>query len=175
VIQKELDKIVHDFSHHLQSLGAKSETIVTSLMENDALLKGSREQSELIMQQMVLSSKQMKEMSVHSKELSDSLLPLSRLFDSAQSLYNEFVHAKGKLNELIITIESYEHQEHRSIRQNLEEVASEAIAQMKLLIDQIHAKEVPLKESLALIETKNVQELASKVKLHKSYLGENQE
>lgn len=175
VIQKELDKIVHDFSHHLQSLGAKSETIVTSLMENDALLKGSREQSELIMQQMVLSSKQMKEMSVHSKELSDSLLPLSRLFDSAQSLYNEFVHAKGKLNELIITIESYEHQEHRAIRQNLEEVASEAIAQMKLLIDQIHAKEVPLKESLALIETKNVQELASKVKLHKSYLGENQE
>lgn len=175
VIQKELDKIVNDFSRHLQSLGSKSETIITSLMENDALLKGSREQSELIMKQMVLSSKQMKEMTSHSKELSDSMIPLTHLFDSAQSLYNEFVHAKGKLNELIITLESFEHQEYRSIRNTLEEVASEAIGQMKLLLEQIHTKEIQPKESLSLIETKNVQELASKVKLHKSYLGENQE
>ena len=175
VLQNELDKIVNDFSRHLQSLGSKSETIITSLMENDALLKGSREQSELIMQQMVLSSKQMKEMTSHSKELSDSLIPLTHLFDSAQSLYNEFVHAKGKLNELIITLQSYEHQEYRSIRNTLEEVASEAIGQMKLLLEQVNTKEIQAKESLSLIETKNVQELASKVKLHKSYLGENQE
>lgn len=175
VVQNELEKIVYDFSHQLQLLGAKSETIVTSLMENDSLLKASREQSELIMQQMVLSSKQMKEMSTHSKELSDSLIPLSHLFDSAQSLYNEFVHAKGKLNELIITLEAYEHQEYRSIRQTLEEVASEAIAQMKLLVEQLRTKEIHAKETLSLMETKNVQELASKVKLHKSYLGENQE
>ncbi|HEX5330961.1 hypothetical protein [Sulfuricurvum sp.] len=175
IVQKELDRVVHDFAHHLQMLGSKSETIVTSLLENDALLRGSREQSELIMQQMVLSSKQMREMTSHSKELSDSLAPLTRLFASAESLYNEFVHAKGKLRELIVTLESYEHQEYRAIRQSLEEVASEAIAQMKLLVHTLQTKESQNKEVLSLIETKNVQELASKVKLHKSYLGETQE
>ncbi len=175
VVQKELDRIINDFSHHLQMLGAKSESIITSLLENDALLKGSREQSELIMQQMVLSSKQMREMTTHSKELSDSMMPLSRLFASSESLYNEFIHAKGKLNELIITLESYEHQEYRAIRQSLEEVAAEAISQMKLLIHTIQTRESHTKEALSMIETKNVQELASKVKLHKSYLGENQE
>ena len=167
VLQKEMDRIVHDFSHHLQTLGVKSESIVTSLLENDSLLRGSREQSELIMQQMVLSSKQMREMTSHSKELSESLKPLSRLFTSAETLHNEFINAKGKLNELIITLESYEHQEYRAIRKSLEEVASEAIAQMRLLTQTLQKT-----ESLPLIETRNVQELASKVKLHKSYLGE---
>lgn len=171
LLQKELDRIVHDFSHHLQMLGAKSESIVTSLLENDLLLKGSREQSELIMQQMVLSSKQMREMTAQAKELSDSLKPLSRLFDSAETLHDEFIHAKGKLSELIITLESYEHQEYRAIRQSLEQVAAEATAQMQLFIQNLQKKE----DLHPLIEAKNVQELASKVKLHKSYLGEIQE
>jgi hypothetical protein len=169
ILQKELDRIVHDFSRHIQSLGAKSESIVTSLLENDSLLRGSREQSELIMQQMVLSSKQMREMTSHSKELSDSLKPLSRLFASAETLHDEFLNAKGKLSELIVTLESYEHQEYRSIRQSLEQVAAEVTAQMQLLSQTLQKR-----DSLPMIETKNVQELASKVKLHKSYLGENQ-
>lgn len=167
IVQKELDRILHDFSYHLQMLGAKSESIVTTLLENDSLLKGSREQSELIMQQMVLSSKQMREMTTHSKELSESLKPLSRLFSSAETLHNEFITAKGKLSELIITLESYERQEVRAIRQSLDEVATEAIAQIKFLTQTLQKS-----EPLPIIETKNVQELASKVKLHKSYLGE---
>lgn len=167
ILQKELDRIVHDFSHHLHTLGVKSESIVTSLLENDSLLRGSREQSELIMQQMVLSSKQMREMTSHSKELSESLKPLSRLFASAETLHEEFIHARGRLSELIVTLESYERYEVRAIRQALEEVASEATAQIKLLTETLQKT-----EPLPLIETKNVQELASKVKLHKSYLGD---
>ena len=175
IVEKELDRILHDFSDHIQILGAKSESIITSLLQNDALLEGLREQSELIMQQMVLTSKQMREVSSHSKELSDSLMPLSHLFSSAEGLYDEFIHAKGKLNELIITLESYEHQEYRAIRKSLEEVATEAIAQMKLFIQNTHEREVKARESFTLVEAKNVQELASKVKLHKSYLGDSQE
>jgi len=175
VLHKELDRIVQDFSHHLQSLGAKSESIVTSLLENDALLQGSREQSELIMQQMVLSSKQMKEMTLHAKELSDSLKPLSHLFDSAETLHDEFIHAKGKLSELIVTLESYEHQEYRAVRQSLEQVAAEATAQIQLLTQTLQKRDSHDRESSPMIEARSVQELASKVKLHRSYLGENQE
>jgi len=175
VLHKEMDRIVQDFSHHLQSLGAKSESIVTSLLENDALLQGSREQSELIMQQMVLSSKQMKEMTLHAKELSDSLKPLSHLFDSAETLHGEFIHAKGKLSELIVTLESYEHQEYRAIRQSLEQVAAEASAQIQLLTQTLQKRDSHDRESSPMIEARSVQELASKVKLHRSYLGENQE
>jgi hypothetical protein len=57
----------------------------------------------------------------------------------------------------------------------LEEVTSEAIAQMKLLVQNLHEREAKARESLSMVETKNVYDLASKVKLHKSYLGESQE
>ncbi|MBD3809781.1 MAG: hypothetical protein IE884_04600 [Sulfuricurvum sp.] len=170
VLQKELDRIVHDFDRHMQTLGAKSETILSTLHENEAILKNSREESEMIMRQMVLSSKQMKEMSLHSKELAESLEPLSHLFASAKSLHHEFVTARGRLSELIVTLESYERQEYRTIRQSLEEVAAQATAQMELFIQNIQKH-----EKMPLIETKNVQDLASKVKLQKSYLGDNQE
>lgn len=169
VLHRELDRIVHEFGRQIHSIGAKSELIATSLMENDAILKGSREQSELIMQQMVLSSKQMREITVQSKDLSDSLKPLAALFTSAETLYAELMNAKGKLGELIVTLEAYERQEYRATRQTLEDLASDVTAQMRLLSKSLEQHN-PL-----VIDTKNIQELAGKVKLHKSYVGENQE
>lgn len=170
ILQKELDRIVHDFARHIEILGVKSEAILSTLQENDSILKNSREESEMIMRQMVLSSKQMKEMSLHSKELTESFRPLSHLFLSAETLHTEFMNARGRLSELIVTLESYERHEYRAIRQSLEEIAAKATAQMELFVQNIQKH-----EKLPLIETKDVQELASKVKLQKSYLGENQE
>lgn len=167
-VQKELGRIVQDFAHQIQAIGSKSESLVTTLLENDAVLKGSREQSELIMQQMVLSSKQMREITSQSKVLSDSLKPLVGLFASAEELHREFSSAKGKLGELIITLESYEHQDVRAARENLERIAAEASSQMQLLAQSIES----YREASA--DTKNIHELAGRVKLHKSYLGENQ-
>lgn len=168
VLHAELGRIVQDFGRQIQTIGAKSESMVMTLLENDAVLKGSREQSELIMQQMVLSSKQMREITSQSKELSDSLKPMVGLFTSAEALHREFIHATGKLGELIVTLESYERQEVRAVRENLERIAAEAGAQMQLLAQTLeNHRGTP-------VDTKNVQELASKVKLHKSYIGENQ-
>jgi len=166
-LQKEMNGIVHDFARHIQTLGAKSEGIVTTLLENDALLKGSREQSELIMQQMVLSSKQMKEIALQSKELNDSFKPLGALLISAEELYREFLSARGKLGELVVTLESYEKQEHRTMRENLERIAGEVSEQLSFLIQSL-----PKQENPALFDTKNIQELSSKVKLHRSYTEE---
>ena len=169
VLRRELEKIVHEFGRQIHALGIKSESIATALMENDAVLKGSREQSELIMQQMVLSSKQLREITQQSKELSDSFKPLSSLFVSAHSLYEEFVAAKGKLAELIVTLESYSRSDSRFTREHLENLSSEVTAGLKLLSQSLEQyKSAP-------VDTRNIQELAGKVKLHKSYVGENQE
>ncbi|OYZ33863.1 MAG: hypothetical protein B7Y30_09155, partial [Campylobacterales bacterium 16-40-21] len=92
-MEEEFSRIIHEFSRHIQTIGSKSESIVTTLLENEKILKGSREQSELIMQQMVLSSNHMREMSLNSKELNESIKPLGDLFGSAQSLHKEFMLA----------------------------------------------------------------------------------
>ena len=166
-LDHEFTRIINEFSRHIQTIGSKSESIVTTLLENEKILKGSREQSELIMQQMVLSSNHMREMSHNSKELNESIKPLGHLFSSAQSLHKEFILAKSQLSELVVTLEGYEKQEHRELREHLENVANEAIVQMKLFTlvltqsDQHHH-----------VSAKEVVDLAHRVKLHQSYTAE---
>jgi hypothetical protein len=167
-LESELSHIITDFGRHMQTIASKSESIVTTLLENETILKASRDQSELIMQQMVLSSKQMQEMNHNSKELSESMRPLRSLFVSADSLLKEFLSAKSSLTELIITLESYEKQEHRALREHLENVANSAIVQMEIFTQYLSKFE----ETHHYVSPQEVQELSHKVKLHQSYKGE---
>ncbi len=167
-LEDEFSRIILEFSRHIQTIGSKSESIVTTLLENEKILKGSREQSELIMQQMVLSSNHMREMSLNSKELNESIKPLGDIFGSAQSLHKEFMLAKSKLAELVVTLEGYEKQEHRELREHLENVANEAIVQMKLFTQKLTHDTLNNHP----ISPKEVLDLTHKVKLHQSYTTE---
>lgn len=167
-MEDEFSRIIHEFSRHIQTIGSKSESIVTTLLENEKILKGSREQSELIMQQMVLSSNHMREMSQNSKELNESIKPLGDLFGSAQSLHKEFMLAKSTLAELVVTLEGYEKQEHRELREHLENVANEAIVQMKLFTQKLTHETLHNHT----VSPKEVLDLTHKVKLHQSYTAE---
>lgn len=171
ILHHELGQVIHDFARQMQLIGSKSEAIVTTLQENDAILKASREQSELIMQQMVLSSKQMRELTTHSKELSDSLKPLGKLFVSAETLHQEFIAAKGKLSELVVVLESYERQDTRALREQIERALFEMTSQLRILTHTLEKNA----QNTAAVDTQNIQELASKVRLHKSYAADNQE
>ncbi|HEX5710968.1 MAG TPA: hypothetical protein VFX68_06435 [Sulfuricurvum sp.] len=165
VMEHEFSRIIAEFARHIQLLTSKSEGIVTTLLENETILKGSREQSEMIMQQMVLSSNQMREMNHTSKELSESLRPLSGLFGSAQSLLNEFEQAKSKLSELIVTLEASEKHEYRELREHLENIANTAIAKMEVFVENMTRYE----QTHPYVSPKEVQDLSHKVKLHQSY------
>jgi hypothetical protein len=167
-LEHEFSRIIHEFSRHIQTIGSKSEGIVTTLLENEKILKGSREQSELIMQQMVLSSNHMREMSHNSKELNESIKSLGHLFSSAQSLHKEFIQAKNQLSESIVTLEGYEKQEHRELREHLENVANEAIVQMKLFTQMLTQPD----QHHHHVSAKEVVDLTHRVKLHQSYTAE---
>ncbi len=169
VLHRELNRIIAEFAHQVHAIASKSESIATALMENDARIQGSREQSELIMQQMVLSSKQMREITLQSKELSDTLKPLLPLLAAAEAIQGEFLRAKSTISELIVTLEAYAKQDHRAAREQLENLADEVREQLQLLSSSLeHYKPLAL-------DTKNIQELSGKVRLYKSYVGENQE
>ena len=170
-LENEFSRILNEFSRNIQSISSKSEGIVTTLLENEKILKGSREQSELIMQQMVLSSNNMREMSQNSKELNEAMKPLGNVFSSAQQLHKEFIHAKSQLSELIVTLEGYEKQEHRELREHLENVANEAIVQMKLFT-QILTNPDQHHHHVSNKDVKEVVDLAHRVKLHQSYTSE---
>lgn len=164
--EKEIARIVAHFEKQIFLLGTKSESMVTSMMEHDALLHGAREQSELIMQQMVLSSKQMKEITAASKELSESLKPISKLFVAAETLHQEFRNAKGELTELISVLQSSADAEHHDFAHDFKELAT--LLETHLAAMSTAVSQHPQRSE----ESTNIQELSSRVKLQKSYLGE---
>ena len=168
VMENEFSRIIAEFARQIQLISSKSEGIVTTLLENETILKGSREQSEMIMQQMVLSSNQMRDINHTSKELGESLRPLSGLFGSAQSLLKEFELAKSKLSELIVTLEASEKHEYRELREHLENIANTAIAKMEVFVENMTHYE----QTHPYVSPKEVQDLSHKVKLHQSYNGE---
>jgi methyl-accepting chemotaxis protein len=167
-MEHEFSRMIAEFGRHIQTIGSKSESIVTTLLENETILKGSRDQSELIMQQMLLSSNHMREVNHSAKELSESLRPLGNLFGSAESLFNEFTAAKNALSELIVSLESYEKHEHLLMRKQLENIANTVLAQMEAFANKI----TKFENTHHQVSPKEVQELAHKVKLHQSYNGE---
>jgi len=169
-LQEQLSKIVTDFSKQVHSVASKSESIGTRLLENESILKGTREQSELIMQQMVLSAKQMKEIASGGREVYESFKPLSSMFSSAESMYRDFTEAKSKLNELIVSLEAYEKHEYRLLRENLERIASEAVAQMQLFTDKLVEHDKVQEPS-----ADHIRNLNQKVKMQKSYTLEQSE
>lgn len=164
-IERELSKIIADFEQHIGTIGSKAQSIVMTLLENEAILKGSREQSEMIMQQMVLSSNNMREMNHTTKELGLTLRPISTMFESAQALSVEFALAKSRLSELLITLESYEKHDIREIHENLENIANTAIANMGLFVENMKQYE----NEKYNVSPQEVQELSQKVKLQQSY------
>lgn len=169
-IQEQMSKIVSEFAKQVQTLSSKSGSIATQLMENESILKGTREQSELIMQQMVLSAKQMKEIAAGGREVYESFKPLTSMFISAESMHKEFIQAKTKLNELIISLEAYEKHEYRLLRENLERVASEAVVQMQLFTDKLTIHETSQEPS-----AEQIRNLNQKVKMQRSYTVEQSE
>lgn len=164
--EKEIGRIIAHFEKQIFLLGTKSESMVTSMMEHDSLLHGAREQSELIMQQMVLSSKQMKEITAASKELSESLKPISKLFVAAETLHQEFRNAKGELSELISVLQDNANRENIDFSDAFKELATQLETRLSSL-----GSTVP-QHSIRTDEATNIQELSSRVKLQKSYLGE---
>jgi ParB-like chromosome segregation protein Spo0J len=164
-VENELSKIVADFAHDIGAVGSKAQSIVMTLLENEAILKGSREQSEMIMQQMVLSSNNMREMNHTTKELALSLRPIIPMLESAQMLLTEFTLAKNKLSEIVVTLESYEKHDMRELHENLENIANTAIAHMGLFVENMAHYE----KDKHTVSPQEVQELSQKVKLQQSY------
>lgn len=163
-LEREMVRILSDFAHGLHTASLKSEGMMSALREHETILQGSREQSEMIMQQLVLSSNQMREISHSAKDLGDAMRPLGLMLGTAQSLLKEFIVAKSKISELLITLEAHEKYEYREVREHLESVANAAIVQMEMFVNAVAQH-----EGAHHTTPNEVLELSHKAKLYQSY------
>ncbi|MEN8008276.1 MAG: hypothetical protein ABFS42_14765 [Candidatus Krumholzibacteriota bacterium] len=102
----EIDALLQSFAHQLSALRSQSEGISTSLSEDERLIEGVKEQSQLVMKQMILSAKQMDELLNESSRVKGLFEPLERLIDELSAVHSDYVGAKLQLDRLSASIES---------------------------------------------------------------------
>jgi len=95
---EQLSDVTKSFEKQILLLKAHTEGIETSLREGDATLVNIRTKSELIMKQMILSSKKMEGLSKQNEGLTDVSQSVESLIKDIEFIKSDYVKSQAQLN-----------------------------------------------------------------------------
>ncbi len=98
---ENLADITKPFEREIMLLKSHAEGFKTSLYESENKLGGIKEQSELIMKQMVLSSKKMNELEAKNSSLHDIYSTMRELIKDIESIKSEYVKSQSQLSMIV--------------------------------------------------------------------------
>lgn len=144
----QLSGVTNDFQTQMLSLKSYSESVKTSLHEGEGTLSSIRQQSEIIMKQMILSSGKMNEIEAQNKGLYNIYTTMKELMQDIEAIKADYVKSQSELSRISNEMK-FSETEHIETMQ----------AQVSTMRGQI--------ESLSLALTQKIEE--SLEKLHEHY------
>jgi len=163
-----LQQVVNDFERQMVSLRAQSEGIATAMAESDSLVGDIREQEELIMSQLVLSSTRMTELHEQSIDVRNVYEPLVELMDKVTEIKTDYSSAKNQLDMLSEALQSVEEFQFEKMREHIETLSETLSNQIEQSLENLHEHYNIAQKDI----TKTVQELSSKAKMARSYTSD---
>jgi len=163
-----LQQVVNDFERQMVSLRAQSEGIATAMAESDSLVGDIREQEELIMSQLVLSSARMTELHEQSIDVRNVYEPLVELMEKITEIKTDYSSAKNQLDMLSEALQSVEEFQFEKMREHIETLSETLSNQIEQSLENLHEHYNIAQKDI----TKTVQELSSKAKMARSYTSD---
>jgi hypothetical protein len=160
-----LQQVVNDFERQMISIRAQSEAISTAMSESDALVGNIREQEEIIMSQLILTSQKMGELNRQGSDVKNVYEPLLELTNRLTEIKSDYTQAREHLDKLTHTLESVEEFQFEKIREHIENLS-------KTLSDKVEESLKNLHEHYNIAQkdiTQTVQELSKRAKIARSY------
>ncbi|MEA3523035.1 MAG: hypothetical protein U9R50_08660 [Campylobacterota bacterium] len=164
-----LQQVVADFERQIISLRAQSEGIATAMSESDKLVGDIREQEELIMSQLVLSSQRMQTLQEQSADVGNVYEPLVELMEKITEVKADYTNAKNQLDILSESLQSIEEFQFEKMRSHIETLSETLSLKIEQSLDNLHEHYNIAQKDI----TKTVQELSSKAKMARSYQSED--
>ncbi len=155
---QQLSGVTEAFQKQIVSLKAHSESIRTSLYEGENRLSGIREQSEMIMKQMILSSKKMDELESKNSGLYDIYTILNELIKDMQNIKADYVKSQSQLSIIAQDMKI-------SGAKQIEAIGKVLTQKIDDSLEKLHEHYHIADEDI----TKSVQILAKKAQLQKGY------
>ncbi|WP_297440819.1 hypothetical protein [Sulfurimonas sp.] len=146
-------------------LKSNTATISTSLSENETTMQNIKSQSEMIMKQMILSSKKMDELEKKNSGLSDVFHQAKSLLDEVESVKSDYVKSQSQLNSIANSFQEGSAEQYKSIKESLDEHAKELSEKIDSSLKELHKHYHIVGEDI----TKNANLLAKKAQVQKGY------
>jgi archaellum component FlaC len=121
---EELSDVTKPFEKEMFSLKSHTEGLGISLYESENRLSGVKEQSELIMKQMILSSKKMNEIESKNSGLHDVYATMKDLIRDIEIIKSEYVKSQSQLSMIVKDFKDTKENEVDSIKEQIESLSA---------------------------------------------------
>lgn len=134
----ELSSITKSFEKEVLSLRSHTEGVSTSLYESENRLGGIKEQSEIIMKQMILSSNKMSELQNQNSSLHDFYATMRDLMQDIEVIKSEYVKSQSQLSMIIREFKDIKDSEIDSTKEQIASLGSELNAKIESSLEKLH-------------------------------------
>lgn len=135
---QKLTLIIKDFENEIMLLKSNAGVMLTSLSEGETTLANIRSQSELIMKQMILSSKKMDELSQKNSGLIDIFSQVKFLLDDVEAIKSDYVKSQSQLSQLTKELQNNSDEELTTIADKLNKLSLELSQKIDKSLDELH-------------------------------------
>jgi len=135
---EHLLEITKPFEKEVLALKSHTEGLGTTLYESENRLGGIKEQSELIMKQMVLSSKKMSELEAKNSSLHDIYSIMRDLVKDVEAIKSEYVKSQSQLSMIVKEFRDVKESEIESIKNQMSLLSSSLIEKVDDSLEKLY-------------------------------------
>ena len=162
---QQLSGVTKAFENQIVSLKSHTEGVSTSLYEGENRLNAIREQSEMIMKQMVLSSKKMNELEAQNSGLHDIYSTIKSLVNEIETIKADYVKSQSQLSSIAKELNSTQDEEMLGMQKQMEALIVILSKKVDDSLDKLHEHYHIASDDI----TQSVQMLSKKAQLKKGY------
>jgi len=122
----------------LSKLKSHTEGVDTSLSESEQRLDTIRKQSEIIMNQMVLSTNRMQELQLQNSELHDIYSTLKEIVKDVEVVKSDYVKAQAQLEAISSDLAKGKEKQIDEMKQNIEELSISLSKKIDDSLEKLH-------------------------------------
>ena len=162
---QQLSGVTKSFEREIITLKSHSEGIKTSLYESESKLATIREQSEMIMKQMILSSNKMNDLQKQNSGLHDIYSTIKELMADMEIIKADYVKAQAQLSTISSELKSSDSVQIDSMKEQIETLGEVLTKRIEESLEKLHQHYHIADEDI----TQSVQILAKKAQLQRGY------
>jgi archaellum component FlaC len=165
---QQLSGVTKAFESQIVSLKSHTEGVKMSLYEGENTLSSIRNQSEMIMKQMVLSSKKMDELEKQNNRLHDIYSTIKDIISDVEAIKSDYIKSQAQLSMLAKEFESSKDKQVLEVKDKIDEISETLSNKIDESLEKLHEHYHVANENI----TQSMQILAKKAQLKKGYLDE---